>query len=202
MGGFNLETKKLRKVDKFMQVKTLSNQINTSLWRSIAAIAVFTAITAVAARITINIGPVPITMQPLAIVLSGLVLGARGGALAQLTYVALIALGLPLDANMKGSLVFFGPTAGYLLGFIPAAFVTGWLTEQFALKSWWGHFLAATVGMMVIYLVGAPWLALYLNSWSKAWTLGIFPFILFDLGKAVVAAGVAESGKYWLNRPQ
>jgi biotin transport system substrate-specific component len=133
-------------------------------------------------------------------VLSGLVLGARGGAAAQLTYLGLLAVGLPFDANGLGAASFFGPTAGYLIGFAPAAFVTGWLAERLPCRRWWTGFLAAVVGMVTIYLVGASWLAVFLGSWHKAWLGGVVPFILPDLAKAVVAAGVAGSGRLLLRR--
>lgn len=182
-----------------MHTKTLTTQINQSLWRVVIGVLFFTMLTALAARITIPIGPVPITLQTLAVVLSGLVLGARGGAAAQLAYLGLIAIGLPLDAYGLGPAAFFGPTAGYLIGFVPAAYVAGWLAEGLSVQRWWGNFVAAVVGMAMIYAVGASWLA-YLTDWSIAWSAGIAPFILVDLLKALIAASVAESGKYWLNR--
>ena len=185
-----------------MRTRSLSTQLNQSLWRSLAAIVIFAAITALTARITIPLPftPVPITLQTLAVVLSGLVLGARSGALAQLTYLGFLVVGLPFDASGVGQAAFFGPTAGYLIGFVPAAFVAGWLAERFASQSWWGNFIAAVVGALVIYLVGAPWLAVWLNSWPKAWAGGVAPFILLDLGKAAIAAAVAESGQLLLRR--
>lgn len=185
-----------------MRTKSLAAQLNETLWRSIASIVIFAAVTALTARITVHLPftPVPITLQTLAVVLSGLVLGARSGALAQLTYLGLIAVGLPLDANGLGLASFLGPTAGYLVGFVPAAFVTGWLAERFSVQSWWGNFAAAMAGAVVIYLVGASWLAVMLGSWQKAWMAGVVPFILVDLGKAALAAGVAESGKLLFRR--
>lgn len=175
----------------------LSAQLNKTLWLRIAAVAMFAAVTALTARITIPLPftPVPITLQTLAVVLSGLVLGARGGAAAQLAYLGLIAIGLPLDSRGLGPVALFGPTAGYLLGFVPAAFMAGWLADRFAARTWWGNFVAAMVGVLAIYLVGAGWLAVMLGSWQNAWIGGVVPFILIDLGKAAVAAGVAESGK-------
>ena len=185
-----------------MRTKSLTTYLNHTVWHRVAAIIIFAAITALAARVTIYLPftPVPITLQPLAVVLSGLVLGAWGGALAQLSYLGLIAAGLPLDANGLGPLAFFGPTAGYLLGFVPAAFVAGWLAERLASRGWWGNFTAAITGMLALYLVGVSWLALMLGSWQQAWLAGVAPFILLDLGKAAIAAGVAESGKLLFRR--
>ena len=180
-----------------MRTKSLTTYLNQTVWHRVAAIMIFAAITALAARVTIHLPftPVPITLQTLAVVLSGLVLGSRNGALAQLTYLGLIATGLPLDANGLGIAAFFGPTAGYLIGFVPAASVAGWLAERLTTRSWWGnYYVAAVAGMLVLYLVGAAWLAVMLGSWQQAWLAGVAPFILLDLGKAAVAAGVAESG--------
>jgi biotin transport system substrate-specific component len=177
--------------------KTLLLPLNKTLWLQVVTVILFAAITALTARITILLPftPVPITLQTLAVVLSGLVLGSRNGAWAQLTYLSMIAAGLPFDAQGLGPTAFWGPTAGYLIGFVPAAFAAGWLAERWASKRWWGNFAAATAGMLVIYLVGASWLALMLGSWQKAWLGGVAPFILVDLAKAAIAAGVAESGK-------
>lgn len=182
-----------------MQAKTLTTQVNLTLQRTIAGVIFFTALTALTARITVEIGPVPITLQSLAVLLSGLVLGARGGAAAQLAYVTLIATGLPLDARALGPAAFVGPTAGYLVGFIPMAFVTGWLAERFVAQKWWGNFLAAMAGTITLFVIGATWLAM-LTSWEVAWTAGVAPFIIGAVAKAVIATGIGESGKYWLNR--
>lgn len=180
-----------------MRAKSIAMQLSQTLWLRLAAILVFTAITALAARVTIHLPftPVPVTLQTLAVVLSGLVLGARGGASAQLVYLGLIAAGLPFDANGLGPASFFGPTAGYLLGFVPAAFVAGWLI-QFLPRRRWANFAAAVAGMLLIYLVGAGWLAAFLGNWRGAWAGGVLPFILPDLAKALIAAGVAESGRF------
>ncbi len=180
-----------------MQSKSLSGILNQSVLYKVGAVITFAAITALTARITIHLpfSPVPITLQTLAVVLSGLVLGARGGALAQLSYLGMIATGLPVDANGVGVAAFFGPTAGYLAGFVVAAFAAGWLAERLAPRTWWGYFVAALAGVVVLFAVGASWLAVMLGSWQKAWLFGVAPFILVDLLKAAIAAGVAESGK-------
>lgn len=185
-----------------MRTQPVTTYVNETLWRKAAAIIIFAAITALTARITIHLPftPVPITLQTLAVVLSGLVLGSRGGAVAQLLYLGLIATGLPFDANGAGAAAFWGPTAGYLVGFVPGAFVAGWLAERLAGRSWWGNFLAALAGMLAIYLVGASWLAVFLGSWQKAWLGGVVPFIGLDLVKAALAAAVAESGKLLFRR--
>ena len=186
-----------------MEAKSLTLYMNQTMARRVAGVVFFTALTALTARITIELpfSPVPITLQTLAVVLSGLVLGARGGAMAQVLYLGLIVSGLPVDARGLGPAAFFGPTAGYLLGFVPAAFITGRLAERFASRSWWGNFAAAIAGMLTLYLVGASWLAVMLGSWQKAWLGGVAPFVVLDLGKAAIATAVAESGRRLLGTP-
>jgi biotin transport system substrate-specific component len=167
----------------------------------LAAILLFAALTALTARITIPLPftVVPITLQTLAVLLSGLVLGSRAGALGQLAYLAAIAAGLPLSANGLGGLAAFAtPTAGYLVAFVPAAFVAGNLAEHrdaSALPSFVVTMLAAIAGMLVIYVGGVAWLTFVVGDFKVALQQGILPFIGVDLCKAAVAALVANSGR-------
>ena len=98
----------------------------------ILAVGAFAALTAVSARATVELPftPVPVTLQVLVVLLSGLVLGPVDGAASQLAYLAAIAAGLPLDARMLGPAVWATPTAGYLAGFVPCAFVAGWVAAR------------------------------------------------------------------------
>lgn len=161
----------------------------------LALIALFTLLTVIAARISIPMDPVPFTLQPLAVLLAGMILGAREGALSQLLYVALIAIGLPVDANMRGQAALLGPTGGYLIGFIAAAFVSGWLVEHGANRIW-QRWLAGVAGIAVIYLVGVPWLAINRGMpLDVAISAGALPFLLPDLVKALIAAALTEGGR-------
>jgi biotin transport system substrate-specific component len=130
----------------------------------------------------------------MAVLLAGLVLGPRAGAASQLVYLTTIAAGLPLDAKALGPAALTGPTAGYLIGFVPAAFLAGWLAEK-PRATRLSRFLAALAGVAVIYAAGIAWLAPAVGSLRTAWMLGVAPFILIDLGKALVAAAAAESGR-------
>jgi biotin transport system substrate-specific component len=164
----------------------------------VGGIALFAAFTALTARIAIPLPftPVPITLQVMAVLLAGLVLGPRGGAISQLAYLAAVAAGAPLDARGLGPAALLGPTAGYLLGFAPSAFLAGWLAERLhVMGAWVSSFVAALAGVAVIYACGLAWLAPSAGNLGAAWTLGAAPFILLDLGKALVAAAVAGSGR-------
>lgn len=176
------------------------SRFRTSLWARLIGIMLFAAFTALTARVTIPLPftPVPITLQVMAVLLAGLVLGPKAGAASQIVYLAMIAAGLPVDANALGLAALTGPTAGYLIGFVPAAFLSGWLAEKLP-STRASRFLAACAGVGVIYAAGVAWLAPAVGSLSRAWMLGVAPFILIDLGKALVAAAVAESGRLLLS---
>jgi biotin transport system substrate-specific component len=165
----------------------------------VIGILAFTAITALSARIQIPLEPVAFTMQPLAVLLSGLVLGARGGFLSQLLYVGLIALGAPIDANMRGAAALVGPTAGYLIGFVAAAFVTGFIYERGKSALW--AFIAGLAGVLVIYAFGVPVLKFVANmEWGAAIASGVGFFIVWDIVKAAIAAALVTGGRMLLKR--
>jgi biotin transport system substrate-specific component len=180
---------------------TLAPGFRTSHLARLMGVVLFAAFTALAARVTIPLPftPVPITLQVLAVLLAGLVLGPSAGAASQLVYLMVLATGLPLDAKGLGPVALTGPTAGYLIGFVPAAFATGWMAKQLPATRV-SCFLGAVVGVAVIYAAGIFWLAQAIGSLRTAWMLGVAPFLLIDLGKAIVAAVVAEGGQLLLKR--
>jgi biotin transport system substrate-specific component len=171
-----------------------------SLVYRLVGVAAFTVLTAICAKITVPLEPVPFTMQTFAVLLTGMVLGARDGALSQATYVALVVAGLPLDARGLGSVALFGPTGGYLFGFIVSAAVVGWLVERRD-TAMWQRWLAGVVGVVIIYLFGVPVLALVRQmDLSAAIQAGTAPFIIPDLAKMVLAASMTEGGRALLMR--
>ncbi|MDR0808174.1 MAG: biotin transporter BioY, partial [Gemmobacter sp.] len=117
--------------------------------RNLTHIALFAALIAalgLVPKIDLASG-VPITAQTMGVMLCGTVLGARRGALAALLFVALVATGLPLLAGGRGGLgVFASPTAGYVIGFAPAAFVTGWVVERWRADIGIAAFAGALIG--------------------------------------------------------
>ncbi|MGB1287091.1 MAG: biotin transporter BioY [Aggregatilineales bacterium] len=181
-------------------LRTLPLTLNLTLPQRLAGIALFTLLTAISARISIEIGlEVPFTMQVLVVLLAGMILGARDGALSQLAYVALIVTGMPIDARGLGTAALFGPTGGYLIGFIIAAFVSGFIVEKSG-KHLWQRWLAGLAGIAVIYLFGVSHLAMYTGmNISTAWDAGAAPFLLLDMVKALIAAGLVETIRYGLN---
>lgn len=171
---------------------------DTAWLNRIALISLFVALTAISAQIKFYLNsPVPYTLQVLVVLLSGMVLGGRDGALSQIAFIGLIALGVPLAAN--GSAALTGATAGFLIGFIPAAYVTGYLAERVHHNG--GRLLAGLAGVAVIYTFGLVVLKLTLNvDWSQAWAWGVAPFIAIDILKALIAAGLMDSGRALIKR--
>jgi len=132
--------------------------------------------------------PVPLTGQPFAVLLVGALLGARRGAAAMLAYLAEGAMGLPvLAGGASGPVAMLGPSGGYLAGFVPAAFVTGFLAE----RGWDRRFLttwaAMALGSTMLFACGLPWLAQFVG-WDNVLATGFLPFVPGDLVKQVLAA--------------
>ncbi|MHB0976357.1 MAG: biotin transporter BioY [Candidatus Aquicultorales bacterium] len=155
-------------------------------------IALFAALTAVGAWISLPLKPVPFTLQVFFVLLAGIVLGGRNGALSQVVYLIMGIIGLPVFAGGTSGLgALAGPSGGYLFGFVAAAYVVGKLCE---LKVGIPFVKAASplAGIAVIYAMGVAQLSLVTGySLGKSLALGAAPFILFDIVKAVVASGIA-----------
>lgn len=154
--------------------------------------AMFGAVTAVGAFIIIPLPPVPITLQTLFTALSGSLLGGSLGALSQVIYVLLGIIGLPVFAGGKAGLgVLFGPTGGYLIGFIVGSYIIGKLIE---IKKDAGIFLIAIamiIGFLVLYAIGVLHLSVVGKlSFAKAVSVGMIPFLIGDAVKIVVATFV------------
>lgn len=134
--------------------------------------------------------PVPITLQPMVVILAGLWLGPVAAATSMALYILAGAAGLPVFTpfGAPGILRLLGPTGGYLLAYPVAAALTGRMA--FKATDYWGRFRAAASGMAVIYLGGLAQLTLLTGDFGSAMWLGVAPFVLFDVVKAAIAAAV------------
>ena len=160
-------------------------------------VALMAAFTAVAAQLVIPLPTVPVTLQVFAVILAGLLLGPRYGALAMAIYLLIGAVGAPVFFGFQGGIGhILGPTGGYLVSYPIAAAVAGLAasaaTNATRRKALWTSFLAGTGGLVVIYAFGATWL-MVLSQLPLAVALaqGVLPFILLDLIKIALAAVVA-----------
>ena len=149
------------------------------------------------ARIPLGFTPVPITGQNVAVLASGVMLGSWFGALSMLFYLAIGACGVPLFAGGQGGMDYLihYPTLGYLIAFVVVAFLVGRLTEKhLSLRGFWGQIWLMSTGMIVILAIGASYLALTLHTnFNDTMKEGVLPFLIGDLLKAAVVAGVATT---------
>jgi biotin transport system substrate-specific component len=162
--------------------------------------ALMAALTAAGAYIAIPIGPVPIVLQNLFIMLAGLLLGGRWGLISVAVYLLAGAVGLPVFAGGTGGVgKFVGPTGGYLLGFAAAAYLTGLISEggrgRVAIDV-----IAMVAGTLVIYAFGVSWLKVVTGmSFSKALTVGMLPFLIGDALKIAAAIPIARALRPMMN---
>ncbi|MBU3114397.1 biotin transporter BioY [Clostridium lacusfryxellense] len=166
--------------------------------RELIITALFTSLTAMSAFISIPLGPVPITMQTIFVVLSGLIIGAKLGALSQIIYVILGLIGLPIFSGGRGGLTsIVSPTFGFLIGYIVASYVIGRLTEKN--KSLPKIIYAVIVGSLIIYIIGVPYFYViftyYLGKgidFYQALKFACLPFIPGDIIKAIISITLAK----------
>ena len=157
----------------------------------------FGALTAAGAFIHIPLPPVPITAQTFFLNVAALLLGGPLGAVSQFVYVLLGVVGMPVFAGGKAGLgVLFGPTGGYLLGFIIAAFVIGMVNQMKKSAGIFWHIFSMLIGMLIIYFLGSFQLSLVAKmSLHKALVVGVLPFIPGDIIKILLAAIVSSQLK-------
>ncbi len=155
--------------------------------------ALFAALIAAGAFIAIPVGPVPIVLQNLFVLLAGLILGPRWGVYSVALYLLMGGFGFPVFAGGTGGIGrLFGPTGGYLFGYLPAVFVAGLISEQLN-KTRAGDAAAMVAGSAMVYGAGIPWLKFATGmAWDKAIMAGMVPFIPGDLVKIVAAVFAAR----------
>lgn len=161
---------------------------------SLLGAAGFVLAVAAASQIAIPIPgtPVPLTLQPMLVVIAGMMLGPRVGAASMVAYLALGALGLPVftPIGAPGLARLIGPTGGYLIAYPAAAFVAGSLATR--LPSLAGRWVAATAGVAVLFVGGIAQLTVLTGSVERAVLLGLTPFAALDVVKAFIAALVSR----------
>jgi len=155
--------------------------------------ALFVALIACGAFISIPIGPVPIVLQNMFVLLAGLILGPVWGLGCIGIYLLIGLAGLPIFAGgTAGMGKLFGPTGGYLLGYLPAVYVTGLISKGMK-KTMAGDIMALIAGSLIVYAAGVPWLKFAFSMpWSKALAAGMYPFLIGDTLKVLAAAFIAK----------
>lgn len=163
--------------------------------RNLVLYALFAAVTVVLSQIAIPLPftPVPINLATFAVFLAGGLLGATGGAVSQAVYVLLGAVGAPVYAQFSGGLgILAGPTGGYLIGYITAAWLAGFLLPRLPQKIHF-HMLAMALGMLSCYVLGTGWFMHQQNvGLLPALGMCVIPFLIGDALKILAAALVVK----------
>lgn len=163
----------------------------SSLLRQAALLVGGVVFIAVLAQLRFQIGPVPITGQTLGVLLIGASYGLRLGGLTNLAYLLIGGLGLGVfQGGASGWAYLAGPTGGYLVGFVLAATLVGFLAQRGWDKQVSTTALAMLLGNLVIYAVGLLWLSRFAPDWATTLQWGLLPFIAGDIIKIAVAAAL------------
>lgn len=169
---------------------TLSLLQPRSRTATLAGIIGFAAALAAASQVAIPLPgtPVPFTLQPLLVVLAGMMLGPTAGAASMALYLVAGAIGLPIFAPIgaPGVARLLGPTGGYLIAYPAAAFAAGWVARRY--PGFAGRTTAAMTGVLIVYAGGVAQLTLLTGSATRALSSGVAPFVMLDAAKAVAAA--------------
>ena len=186
---------------RFLRIFFRESSMPVEKLRWMVLTSLMAALTAVGAYIHVPIGPVPIVLSTLFVLLSGLLLGSQWGLASMGLYLLVGAIGMPVFAGGKGGFAhFFGPTGGYLLGYVLASWITGFISER-SRGLLMLDILAVLVGSLSIYGLGVPWLKMVAQmSWPKTLMVGMIPFLLGDIVKASVAIILARSIRPILER--
>ncbi len=166
----------------------MSNNSMTDLHQLVWT-ALMAAMVGAGAYLVFPLGPVPISMQPLFVFLTGYVLGPKRGVLAIGLYLLAGTIGLPVFSGGRSGLGhLLGPTGGYLFGFVVAAYLCGFAQRPGSSVSWSRGLAWGSGALLATYAIGGIWLKFALSiSWSKAWMVGVVPFIPWDGLKMLTA---------------
>lgn len=160
--------------------------VNSSALRNIVLAVIGSAIVAASAQIAVPMFPVPMTLQTLAVLAIGAAYGSRLGAATLALYALEGAIGLPVFAQFSAGILF--PSFGYILGFVLAAGLAGWLAERGWDRGPLSMFAAMLLAAALLYLPGLAWLSAYVGGIGKAVEYGLTPFVIGDVVKAAIAA--------------
>ena len=177
---------------------TLADMLPGERVRDAVVVVLGAVVTGLAAQVSFHIPgtPVPVTGQTFAVLLTGAALGFGRAALSMLLYLAAGVAGVPWYVNHGSG--FGGPAFGYVLAFVAAAGLVGWLAQRGGDRTVARTLVTMLAGTALIYLVGATWLALDLHvSAATAFSLGVRPFLWGDAVKLVLATGLLP-GAWWL----
>lgn len=162
-------------------------------------IALFSGLLCVLAPVAIPVpmSPVPLSLATFVIYLAGMLLGAKQGLLCVLIYLLLGMAGLPVFSGFSGGIgILFGPTGGYLIGYLPCTLIVGWLVGMKPRqKRFFGKIAAMGLGTVACYAFGTVWFFVVMSGTYTVWQallVCVVPYLVFDFVKILAAAAVDE----------
>ena len=167
--------------------RSASEQLRMTVYASLSA-----ALIAAGAYIAVPVGPVPVVLQNMFVLLAGLLLGSRWGLAAVAVYLLAGACGLPVFAGGAGGIGrFAGPTGGYLIGYLPAVFIAGFFARHDKTVL---DVFAMILASLAVYAMGVTWLKIVTGmAYPKAVAVGMLPFLVGDAVKIAAAAAIAKA---------
>ena len=200
----------LYRADRGTLVGTLAGSADFTVAIKAAAVVFVSVLTAAAAQVSVPLPftPVPLTLQPMVVLLGGAALGPRLGFISQVLYLLAGIAGLPVFAASAtlppGPLRLIGPTGGYLMSYPLAAFITGWLAQRGFDRRYTTSLVAMSAGLAVIFSFGVAWLAFFAQpapvGLAAALATGLYPFVPVDLIKICVASAIMPAAWKLLGR--
>lgn len=165
--------------------------MQSSKLRGLILASIFAAITAILAQLQVQLWIVPFTGQTLAVGLAATIIGSKRGTLSMLVYMLIGAIGLPVYSGLTGGpQILLGPTGGYIIGFIPTAFVIGLILERTSFTFIYA-LIANIIGMLITLAFGMSQLKIVADlTWQAALTGGVYPFLLMGIVKAILASWI------------
>jgi len=170
----------------------LGREQASAWWMDAALVVGASFFVALCARVTVPLPftPVPLTLQNFAVLLVGLALGSRRGAIALALYLVEGSVGLPVfSAGLAGVGHLLGPTGGYLMAYPIVAFISGFIAER-GRRSFRRYAVAAIVGEVLLFVGGLAWLSVWTHGWWQAVHFGFYPFVFAEVAKVMAAAGL------------
>jgi biotin transport system substrate-specific component len=175
--------------------------VPNALLRVTLQVAVGVVLLALLAQVRLAIGPVPITGQTFGVLLLAAVYGMSLGAITMVAYLTVGALGLGVFSGGAGGLAALsGTTAGYLVGFVAAALVVGYLAQRGWDRSFARTAAAMAIGTLIVYVFGVAWLTRFAPDLATAMAWGVWPFLAGDAIKVAAAAALVPTMWRWVRR--
>lgn len=163
--------------------------------RSMALVSLMTAVCCILAPMSVPIGPVPVSLSVLAVLFVAYVIGPRLGAISVLLYILIGLVGLPVFSGYSGGPAkLFGPTGGYIIGYLPLVIIAGWFVTRFPTRQWYLQIAGMILGLVICYMLGTAWFMVLMHtSLQEALSLCVYPFLAFDAMKIATACIVGNT---------